>query len=144
MCVCVTFNSAFLLIARAVRGRFPQTSYQVSTEASQYVLTRGTWFFAHRVEVVTVAGLMWVSWCVLGGAGFFLVLQVTTFSNSYFQSSQRRLGEGARTACQSAHKELEPTYPHQVYRLECSHLRNTSSMGSSVDQYSSRPTSFPT
>ena len=27
VCVCVTLNSSFLLIARAVRGRFPQTRY---------------------------------------------------------------------------------------------------------------------
>ena len=73
-------------------------------------------------------------------------------SNSYIQSSQRRLGEGAPTASQSAHRELAPTYPNRVHRLVCSHLRNTSSMASSVDQYSSsaRPTpvrsssSFPT
>ena len=50
------------------------------------------------------------------------------------QSSQRRLDEGATTASQSSHRELVPTYPHQVYHLLCSHLRN---MASSVDQYSS-------
>ena len=33
------------------------------------------------------------------------------------QSSQRPIGEGAPTASQSAHRELAPTYPHQVYRL---------------------------
>ena len=43
----------------------------VSMEASEYGLTRGTWFFARRLEVVAVAGLMWVSWCVFDGAGFF-------------------------------------------------------------------------
>ena len=96
VCVCVTFNSSFLLIARAVRGRFRQKP--VSTEAGEYGLTRETWFFARRLDVVVVAGLMCVSWCVFGGAGFFLVLQVTTFSNAYIQSSQRRLGEGAPTA----------------------------------------------
>ena len=47
------------------------------------------------------------------------------------QSSQRRLGEGATTASQSAHRELLPTYPYQVYLLLYSHLRN---MASSVDQ----------
>ena len=57
------------------------------------------------------------------------------FSNSYIQSSQRRLDEGAPTASQSAHRELAPTYPHQVYRLVCSHLRN---LASAVDQYSGR------
>ena len=84
--------------------------------------------------------------------GFLLVFQVTTFSNSYIQSSQRRLGKAAPTASQSAHRELAPTYPHQVYRLVCFHLRNTSIMASSVDHYSSsaRPkpvqssSSFPT
>ena len=45
--------------------------------------------------------------------------------------SQRRLREGAPTVTQSAHRELAPTYPHKVYRLVCSHLRN---MASSVDQ----------
>ena len=37
-------------------------------------LTRGTWFFARRLEVVAVAELLWISWCVLGGANFFLIL----------------------------------------------------------------------
>ena len=87
-----------------------------------------------------------------GGAGFFRAFHEFPFSSSYIQSSQRRLGEGALTVSQSAQRELTPTYPHQVYRLVCSHLRNTSSMASSVDQYSSpaRPkpvrssSSFPT
>ena len=45
-------------------------------------------------------------------------------------NSQRRLGEEAPTISQSAHRELAPTYPHQVSRLVCSHLRN---LASSVD-----------
>ena len=51
-------------------------------EADEYGLTRGTWFFARRLEVVAVAGLMWVSWCVLGGAGFFRSFHEVAFSNS--------------------------------------------------------------
>ena len=39
-------------------------------EAGEYGLTRGTRFVACRFEVVTVAGLLRISWCVLGGAGF--------------------------------------------------------------------------
>ena len=39
-------------------------------EASEYGLTRGTCFVARRPEVVTVAGLLRVPWCVLGAAGF--------------------------------------------------------------------------
>ena len=39
-------------------------------EAGEYGLTRGTCFVARRVELVAVAGLLWISWCVLGAAGF--------------------------------------------------------------------------
>ena len=39
----------------------------------EYGLTRGTFVFARRLEVVAVAGLLWLSWCVLGGADFFSV-----------------------------------------------------------------------
>ena len=46
-------------------------------EAGEYGLTRGTWFFARRLDVVAVAGLMWVPWFVFGGAGFILDFQVT-------------------------------------------------------------------
>ena len=40
-------------------------------EAGEYGLTRGTCFVAHSREVIAVAGLLWISWCVLGGADFF-------------------------------------------------------------------------
>ena len=40
-------------------------------EAGEYGLTRGTCSLARRVEVVVVVGLLWNSWCVLGGADFF-------------------------------------------------------------------------
>ena len=44
------------------------------------------------------------------------------------------------TASQSAHRELAPTCPHQVYRLMCSHLRN---LASAVVVYSnSQPASL--
>ena len=42
-------------------------------EAGEHGLTRGVRFVAVCLEVVAVAGLMWVSWCVFGGAGFFCV-----------------------------------------------------------------------
>ena len=81
-------------------------------------LTRGTCFIARRLELHAVAGLLWISWCVLGGAEFCSVFfHEFAFSNSYIQNSQRRLGEGAPTASHSAHRELAPTYPHQMYRL---------------------------
>ena len=40
-------------------------------EAGEYGLTRGTDFVAVCLEVIAVAGLMSISWCVFGGAGFF-------------------------------------------------------------------------
>ena len=40
-------------------------------EACEYGLTRGTCFVARRLEVVAVAGLPWISWCVLGFLFFF-------------------------------------------------------------------------
>ena len=43
-------------------------------EAGEYGLTRGTCFVARHLEVVAVAGLLWISWCVFSGAGFFCIL----------------------------------------------------------------------
>ena len=40
-------------------------------EAGEYRLTRGTCFLACRLELDAVAGLLLISWCVLGGADFF-------------------------------------------------------------------------
>ena len=97
-------------------------------EACEYGLARGTCFVARRLEVVAVAELLWVSWYVLGAAGI-RVFHEFAFSNSESQSSQRRLGEGATTAGQPAHRELAPTDPHQVYHLVCSHLRIMASVG---------------
>ena len=53
-----------------------------SMEAGEHGLTRGTWFFALRLEVVAVAGRMWVSWCVFSGAGFFRAFHEFAFSSS--------------------------------------------------------------
>ena len=53
-----------------------------SMEAGEHGLTRGARFVAVCSEVVAVAGLMWVSWCVFGGARFFLAFHEFAFSNS--------------------------------------------------------------
>ena len=42
-------------------------------EAGEYGLTRGTCCVARNHELVVVAGLLWISWCVSGGADFFSV-----------------------------------------------------------------------
>ena len=48
-------------------------------EAGEYGLTRGTCFFARRLEVVAVAGLLRLSWCVLGGVDFSCFFLFSTF-----------------------------------------------------------------
>ena len=50
-------------------------------EVGEYGLTRGTCFVACRLEVVAVAGLLWISWCVSGGADFFLFFRCLHFQN---------------------------------------------------------------
>ena len=65
VCLCTAYvkHSLFLLNARAYAN-------PGSMEAGKYGLTRGMCFVARRLEVVAVAGLLWISWCGLGGAGF--------------------------------------------------------------------------
>ena len=50
-----------------------------SMEVGECRQTRGTCFVARRFEVVGVAGLLWVSWCVLGGADFFVFFLSSLF-----------------------------------------------------------------
>ena len=45
----------------------------VSMQAGAYGLTRGTGVFARRLEVVAVAGQLWIQWCVLGRTDFFVL-----------------------------------------------------------------------
>ena len=56
-------------------------------EAAEYGLTRGSCFVARRVELVTVAGLLRLSWCVLGAADFFVLF----FSDLFFSSNAHGL-----------------------------------------------------
>ena len=58
-----------------------------SMEAREYGLTRVTCFLACRLELDAVAGLLWISWCVLGGADFFSV----SFFSIFFASNAHDL-----------------------------------------------------
>ena len=66
--VCVTFV-VFTDCGSCTR---PISTNSGSMEACEYGLTRGTCFLARRLEVVAIAGLLWISWCILGGADFFV------------------------------------------------------------------------
>ena len=101
-------------------------------EAGEYGLMRGTRFVAHCLEVVAVAGLMWVSWCVFGGAGFFVLSMSLYFQIRRPRAVSLESVKGLRQPANLPTKNSRP--PIQVYRLVCSHLRN---MASAVDQYSS-------
>ena len=53
-----------------------------SMETGECGRTRETCFIARRLEVVAVAGLLWISWCVLGAAVFFRVFFFDFFSSN--------------------------------------------------------------
>ena len=67
--VCVTF----VVFTDCESCRRPISTSPVSMEAGEYGLTHWTCFFACRLKVVAVAGLLWISWCVLGGADFSVI-----------------------------------------------------------------------
>ena len=72
MCVRVR-NIEFVLFTDCESCTRPISTNPVSMEAGEYGLTRGACFFARRLEVVAVTGLLRLSWCVLGGVDFFVL-----------------------------------------------------------------------
>ena len=89
-------------------------------EADKYGLTRGTCFVASRLEVVAVAGLLWISWCVwvrrdfVGGVRFFFfertrpaasmrppcLIYLSTSNEAVFcLQAQKPLHTGVRVGC---------------------------------------------
>ena len=52
----------------------PISTHPGSVEAGVYGLTRGMSFVARHFDVVEVAGLLWISWFVLGGVDFLLFM----------------------------------------------------------------------
>ena len=76
--VCVTFV-VFTDFESCTRPIFTNPG---SMGAGKYGVTRGTCFVARRLEVVAVAGLLWISWRLLGGADFFRVLFFFVFFSS--------------------------------------------------------------
>ena len=60
VCVCITFV-VFTDCKSCTRPICTNPGYM---EAGEYGLTRGTCFVASHLEVVAVAGLLWISWCV--------------------------------------------------------------------------------
>ena len=67
-------------------------------EAGEHGLTRRTCFVARCLEVVAVVGQVWISWCVLGAAGFFAFFFLDFFLRTH-------------TAC----CKYEATLPHSPH-----------------------------
>ena len=65
-CVCVTL----VVFTDYESCTSPISTNPGFTETGEYGLTRGTCLAARRLEMIAVAGLPWVSWWVLGAAGF--------------------------------------------------------------------------
>ena len=74
--VCVTF----VVFNDCESCTRPISTNPGSTKAGKYGLTRGTCFVSCRLEVVAVAGLLWISWCVLVAADFFVFFFFGFFS----------------------------------------------------------------
>ena len=75
LCVCVIF----VVFSDCESCTRPISPNPGSMEAGEHGQTRGTWFFARRLEVVAVAGLMWVSWCASVGRDFFVLSMSLNF-----------------------------------------------------------------
>ena len=60
----------------------PISTNPASMEADEYGLTRGTCFITCRLEAVVVGGLLWLSWCVFGGADCFVFFFCCCFISS--------------------------------------------------------------
>ena len=77
--VCLSVCVTFVLFTDCESCTKPISTNPGSMEAGEYGLTRGTCFVARRLEAVTVGGLLWISWCVVGAAGFRLFVFLSFF-----------------------------------------------------------------
>ena len=98
MCACVTF----VVFTDCESCTRPISTNAGSKEAGEFGLTHETRFVERCLEVVAVTGLMWVSWCVLGGADFF------RFFRSFFFLRTHNAYCKYEAAC----RKYEATLPH--------------------------------
>ena len=92
---CCEHEAASCLIYLSVSTDCESCTRPISTnpgsmEAGEYGLTRGMCFVTRRLEVVAVAGLLYISWCVLGAAGFRFFSLVFFFERTWPAASMRR------------------------------------------------------
>ena len=71
--MCLSACLTFVVFTDCESYTGPISTNPGSMEAGECGLSRGTSFAERRLELVAVAGLLWIWWCVLGGAGFFIL-----------------------------------------------------------------------
>ena len=74
--VCVFVCVTFVVFTDCECCTRPISTNSGSMEAAECGQTSGACFVTCHFAVVAVAVLLWLSWCVFGTAGFFLVFQV--------------------------------------------------------------------
>ena len=60
VCVSVSVCVTCVVFTECKSCTRPISTNPLSTEAGEYGLTRGTWVFARRLDVVAVVGLLWI------------------------------------------------------------------------------------
>ena len=88
LAVSVSVCETFVVCTDCESCTRPISTNSGSVEAGEYGLTRGTCLLACRLELDAVAGLLWISWCVFGGAN---VRPVFFFSDFIFSSNAHGL-----------------------------------------------------
>ena len=85
--VCVCVYVTFVVFTDCESCTWSISTNSGSMEAGECGRARGACFIARHLEVVEVAGLMWVSWCAFGGARFFS----SSFFSDFFSSNAHGL-----------------------------------------------------
>ena len=80
--VCLSVCVTFVVFTDCESCTRPISTTPASMKAGEYGLTRGTCLVVCRLELDAVAGLLWISWCVLGGADLFSVFFFSIFFSS--------------------------------------------------------------
>ena len=70
--ILIVLSVTFVFFTECESCTRPISTNAGSMGACEYGLTRRTCFVSRRLEVVAVVVLLWLSWCVLGGADFFV------------------------------------------------------------------------
>ena len=70
VCVFVSLCATYVVFTYCESCTRPISTNPGPMEAGEYGLTRGTCCVARRLQLVAVARLLWISWCVFGGVDF--------------------------------------------------------------------------